>query len=52
MAALLMASEEPRPIAIVGGGLGGLAAALALQKRGIPAVVYERDLEFHDRRLG
>ena len=47
-----MASHDSRPIAIVGGGLGGLAAALALQKRGVPVVVYERDHEFNDRRLG
>jgi 2-polyprenyl-6-methoxyphenol hydroxylase-like FAD-dependent oxidoreductase len=29
-------------VGIVGGGIGGVAAALALQRRGISAVVYER----------
>ena len=33
------------PVIIVGGGIGGLAAALALQLRGIECIVYERDLE-------
>jgi 2-polyprenyl-6-methoxyphenol hydroxylase-like FAD-dependent oxidoreductase len=28
------------PVIIVGGGIGGLAAAVALQVRGIPCVVY------------
>jgi hypothetical protein len=32
-------------VAIIGGGLGGLALALALQHRGIPCVVLERDGE-------
>lgn len=31
-----------RPVAIVGAGIGGLAAALALSRRGRPAVVLER----------
>src|ERR1700744_6625221 len=29
-------------VGIVGGGIGGVAAALALDRVGIPAVVYER----------
>jgi hypothetical protein len=33
-------------VAIVGGGLGGLALALALQHRGVPCVVLERDGKF------
>lgn len=42
-------------VAIVGGGLGGLALALALQHRGVPCVVLERDgqhikLYFHFQR--
>ena len=31
------------PVIIVGGGIGGLAAALALQQLGIEVVVFERD---------
>ena len=34
-------SRNPR-VAIIGGGLGGLAAALAFRLRGIEAVVYEQ----------
>jgi 2-polyprenyl-6-methoxyphenol hydroxylase-like FAD-dependent oxidoreductase len=36
------AGKSPLPILIAGGGIGGLAAALALQQRGIDAVVCER----------
>jgi salicylate hydroxylase len=32
----------PRPVAIVGAGIGGLTAALALSRRGRPTVVLER----------
>jgi len=39
-------------VAIVGGGIGGLALALALQQRRIPCVVYERDSCFEERRQG
>ena len=39
-------------IAIVGGGIAGLGAALALQRRGFRVKVYERDLLFEDRRQG
>ena len=39
-------------VAIVGGGLGGLALALALQHRSIPCVVYERDSNFDERSQG
>ncbi len=34
-------------IAIVGGGIGGLAAALFLRRAGLPAVVYEQAAELH-----
>jgi 2-polyprenyl-6-methoxyphenol hydroxylase-like FAD-dependent oxidoreductase len=32
--------------------LGGLGAAVALQKQGIKCSVYERDAKFEDRRQG
>lgn len=39
-------------VVIVGGGIGGLATALALQQRGIHCVVYERDTGWDQRRRG
>jgi salicylate hydroxylase len=39
-------------VAVVGGGLGGLATALALQQAGLRARVYERDSGFAVRRQG
>lgn len=39
-------------IAIVGGGLGGLACALALQKEGYDVTVFERDIHFTERKQG
>lgn len=39
-------------VAIVGGGVAGLATALALRHRGVPCTVYERDRSFDDRRRG
>ncbi|KAL7466658.1 hypothetical protein ACHAXS_011337 [Conticribra weissflogii] len=39
-------------VAIVGGGIGGIALAVALQQRNIPCVVYERDLSFEERNQG
>ena len=33
-------------------GIGGLAAALALQQKGIKCTVYERDRVFADRKQG
>lgn len=44
--------NQALPVAVVGGGIGGLACALALEKRGIPVVVYERDASFAQRRQG
>ncbi|KAM5543325.1 hypothetical protein V8D89_003199 [Ganoderma adspersum] len=41
-------SSQPR-IAIIGGGLGGLALLLTLHRRGVPATVYERDTAFDAR---
>ncbi|KAL7516530.1 hypothetical protein ACHAWX_001538 [Stephanocyclus meneghinianus] len=39
-------------VAIVGGGIGGIALAAALQHRNIRCVVYERDLSFEERNQG
>lgn len=39
-------------VAIVGGGLAGLALAAACRHRGIPYAVYERDLRFSQRAQG
>lgn len=42
----------PISVAIVGGGIGGIALAIALQHRNIPCVVYERDTSFEERKQG
>ena len=39
-------------VAVVGGGLSGLATALALQKIGIDCTVFEKDKCFSDRMQG
>ena len=39
-------------VAIVGGGLGGLACALRLQSEGIACVVFERDPSLDARKAG
>ena len=41
-----------RRIIIVGGGIGGLAAGLALQRRGFKITVYERAVEFREFGAG
>ena len=40
------------PVGIIGGGLGGSALALALQRAGIPAIVFEKDSSFDVRKQG
>ncbi|MFN0219950.1 MAG: FAD-dependent monooxygenase [Hyphomicrobium sp.] len=40
------------PIAIAGGGIGGLATALALAKRGLPSVICERRVAFSEDGAG
>jgi len=39
-------------VAIMGGGIGGLALALACSHRNIPHTIYERDGSFHERAQG
>ena len=43
-----MSFAIPR-IAIIGGGPGGLTLLLTLHRRGIPATLYERDIDFNAR---
>jgi salicylate hydroxylase len=49
------AAGSPPPvlrIAIIGGGIGGAALALALAKVGLPSTVFERDAHFNARAQG
>lgn len=39
-------------VAVVGGGIGGLACALGLQRIGVKVLVFEQDKLFNDRRQG
>ncbi|CAM3978552.1 NAD(P)/FAD-dependent oxidoreductase [Flavobacterium antarcticum] len=39
-------------VAIIGGGIGGIALAVACLNRGIPFTIYERDKSFDDRSQG
>src|SRR5688572_31180397 len=41
-----------RPVIIVGGGIGGLAAAIALAARGLPVHVIEQASEFKEIGAG
>jgi salicylate hydroxylase len=45
-------SETAKPVLIVGGGIGGLAAALALSRKGIPVQVLERAPDFKEIGAG
>jgi 25S rRNA (adenine(2142)-N(1))-methyltransferase, Bmt2 len=45
-------SADTLPVAIVGGGLGGCALAVALQRKGIPYVMFEKDPHFTSRKQG
>jgi 2-polyprenyl-6-methoxyphenol hydroxylase-like FAD-dependent oxidoreductase len=47
------ADKENYPqIAIIGGGIGGVALAVACLHRGIPFTLYERDIDFDARSQG
>jgi salicylate hydroxylase len=43
---------DPTPVAIAGGGIGGIATALALSERGIASEVYERRAAFPEEGAG
>jgi 2-polyprenyl-6-methoxyphenol hydroxylase-like FAD-dependent oxidoreductase len=43
---------ENLKVVVIGGGIGGLAAALALQRAGVRCRVFERDSSFSDRKQG
>jgi 2-polyprenyl-6-methoxyphenol hydroxylase-like FAD-dependent oxidoreductase len=56
---LLPATSPPKPdnenyphVAIIGGGIGGMALAVACLHRGIPFTIYERDNDFDARSQG
>ena len=44
--------HDERPVAIAGGGIGGLACALALAQRGFPSIVLEQAREFGEVGVG
>ncbi|GGF28974.1 monooxygenase [Flavobacterium limi] len=46
------ANKEFPHIAIIGGGIGGIALAIACLHRGIPFTLYERDKDFNSRSQG
>ncbi len=45
-------AAQPGPVLIVGGGIGGLATALALARHGIASHVLERRGAFHEEGAG
>ena len=45
-------SKKPIRVAIAGGGIGGIATALALAKHGIASDVYERRAAFPEEGAG
>lgn len=56
---LISSNEFPTPdtenlphVAIIGGGIGGVALAVACLHRGIPFTIYERDQSFDERSQG
>ncbi len=56
---LLLSANPPKPneidyphVAIIGGGIGGVALAIACLHRGIPFTIFERDTSFDARSQG
>ena len=47
-----MKARNARPIVIAGGGIGGLAAALALAQKGFRSIVLEQVAEFGEAGVG
>lgn len=47
-----MTQQQDRPVIIVGGGIGGLAAALALALKGIRSILLEQSAEFREVGAG
>src|SRR5215211_7939249 len=47
-----MASRNAQPVAIAGGGIGGLACALALARQGFRSLVLEQAREFGEVGVG
>ncbi len=47
-----MSKKYPIPLLIIGGGIGGLTAALALAKKGLPVHLIEREQEFGEIGAG
>lgn len=45
-------TENLPHVAIIGGGIGGVALAVACLHRGIPSTIYERDQSFNERSQG
>jgi len=48
----MSANENRPPVLVVGGGIGGLATALALSRKGIPVQVLEQAPEFKEIGAG
>ena len=48
----MSASDKRAPVLVVGGGIGGLGAALALSRKGIPVHVIEQAPEFKEIGAG
>ena len=48
----MSADRKKPPVLIVGGGIGGLAAALALSRKGVAAHVIEQAAEFKEIGAG